>query len=310
LQDLTRQLYLNRFSDLPDSTKGVLFLLVAALGFSVMVALLKVAGENLHVAQILFVRQAGMVVMALPAILTNFPGSLRTRRLDLQLTRVGFALVAMLFGFSAVIHMPLADAVTLGFAKGLFVTVFAVLILQEQVGPYRWGAVVVGLIGVVVMLRPGTEGFSVYGIYAVVGAACAGAVMVIIRLLSRYDHPNTILAYQSLGVGIAMLIPGVYFWKWPTPVEWAILIGIACVSYLAQLCNIYAHKWGEASMLASLDYTRLLYATLIGWLVFETFPDAITWMGAGVIIGASILTVYREHKLKRASGLGLPGQFS
>lgn len=63
-------------------------------------------------------------------------------------------------------------------------------------------------------------------------------------------------------------------------------------------------------MLASLDYTRLLYAALIGWLVFDTLPDAITWVGAGIIIGASILIVYREHKLKRASGLGLPGQFS
>jgi drug/metabolite transporter (DMT)-like permease len=301
---------LNRFNDLPDSTKGALFLMVAALGFSLMAALIKAAGENLHVTQILFVRQAGMVVMALPAVLANFPGSLKTRRLDLQLTRVGFAIVAMLFGFSAVIHMPLADAVALGFTKGLFVTVFAVLILQERVGAYRWGAVVVGLIGVVVMLRPGTGGISLYGVYAVVGAACAGAVMVIIRLLSRYDHPNTILTYQSLGVGIAMLIPAVYFWNWPTPVEWTILLGIACVSYLAQLCNIYAHKWGEASMLASLDYTRLLYAALIGWLVFDTFPDAITWVGAGIIIGASILIVYREHKLKRASRLGLPGQFS
>ena len=285
-------------------------MMVAAFGFSLIVALINVAGENLYVTQILFVRQAGMVMMVSPAVVANFPGSLRTRRLDLQLARIGFALFAMLFGFSAVIHMPLADAVALGFTKGLFVTVFAVLVLQERVGAYRWGAGVVGLIGVVVMLRPGTGGFSVYGVYAVVGAACAGAVMVIIRLLSRYDHPNTILTYQSLGVGIAMLTPGVYFWKWPTLVEWTILLGIACVSYLAQLCNIYAHKWGEASMLASLDYTRLLYAALIGWLVFDTFPDAITWMGAGIIIGASVLTVYREHKLKRASGPGVSGQFS
>jgi len=223
----------------------------------------------------------------------------KTKRLDLQLTRVVLALVAMLCGFTAVINLPLAEATALGFAKSFFVTIFAVLVLKETVGVYRWSAVVLGFIGVMVMLRPGTESFSVYGLMAVIGAASAGFVMVIIRLLSRSDSPNTILAYQAVGVAIVMFIPAILYWTPPTPREWVILGAIGFVSYFAQIANIYAYKFGEASLLASLDYVRLVYATLIGWLLFSQLPGMSTWVGAGIIVLASIYTVHRESRLRK-----------
>ena len=300
---------MNRFHALPDNTKGALILLVAAMGFSIMAMLIKLAGQNLHVTQILLVRQFGMTALILPSLLGNFPHSLKTRRPDLQLLRIGFAIVAMLCGFTALIELPLADATALAFTKGLFVTIFAVLILKETVGWFRWGAVIVGFAGVLMMLRPGTDDFSVYGVLAIIGAASAGIVMIIIRLLSRHDHPNTIMTYQAFGVGVIMLVPGVWFWKWPSATEWIILGAIAVSGFVAQKCNVYAHKWGEASMLASLDYTRLFYATVLGWLVFDTFPDSVTWIGAGIIIAASIFTVYREHALKRERERGLEDRF-
>ncbi|MEL6504181.1 MAG: DMT family transporter [Pseudomonadota bacterium] len=287
-----------RFLALPGNMKGALVLLAAAGGFSVMVLLVKLAGQRLSVPQILFMRQVIMTLMVLPAILNHFPGCLKTARLDLQLTRIVFALVAMLCGFHAVVNMPLADATAIGFAKSFFVTIFAIWILNEKVGIRRWGAVAVGFLGVLIMVRPGSDGFDPTSVYALAGAAGAGIVMVIIRKLSQTDKPITTLSYQAILVGVCMAIPAWLYWIQPTWEEWLLLLAIGIVSYGAQMLNIYAYTWGEASVLASLDYVRLLYATLFGWLFFATVPGPYTWAGSAVIIGASIYTVHRERQKK------------
>jgi len=287
-----------RFQAMPGNFKGSIMILAAAGGFSIMVLLVKIVGQRLHVTEILLVRQVVMTLIIMPSILNHFPGCLKTGRLDLQLLRVVFALIAMLCGFTAIINMPLADAVAIGFAKSFFVTIFAIWILKEVVGFRRWAAVGVGFIGVILMMRPGMEGFDPNSVLALIGAASAGLVMVIIRKLSQTDRPVTTLAYQAVLVGIIVTIPAIYYWQAPTPAEWGLMIAIGLVSYAAQMMNIYAYTWGEASVLASLDYVRLLYAAVFGWLVFNTLPGPYTWVGALVIIVASIYTVQRERKRK------------
>jgi len=273
--------------------------MLASIVFSLMALLIKLLGQRLHITQILLVRQFGMVILVAPTILRNFPGSLRTRRPGLQLVRVVFALVAMLCGFTAIIHMPLADATAISFAKSFFVTIFAVLFLAETVGIYRWSAVLIGFFGVLIMLQPGTDNFSIYGLASLAGAAAAGIVMILLRLLSRSDSVNTIMTYGALGVGLAMIVPGIYFWQQPTSSEWFLLAAATVVSYTGQRCNIFAYKHGEASLLASLDYVRLLWVTLLGFLVFGHLPGVPTWTGASIVIAAAIYTIYRETRLKR-----------
>ena len=273
--------------------------MLASFVFSLMALLIKLLGQRLHITQILLVRQIGMTAMVAPSILRNFPGSLRSERPGLQLLRVLFALVAMLCGFTAIIHMPLADATAIFFAKSFFVTIFAVFFLAETVGVYRWGAVLVGFVGVLIMLQPGTDNFSIYGLASLTGAAGAAGVMILLRLLSRIDSANTIMSYGALGVGLVMTIPGIYFWQEPTVSEWGLLVAVAVVSYFAQKCNIFAYKHGEASLLASLDYVRLLWATLFGYLVFNQFPGGSTWFGAAIVVAAAIFMIYRETRRKR-----------
>ncbi|MEM7068273.1 MAG: DMT family transporter [Pseudomonadota bacterium] len=287
------------FNRLPNNVKGGVILMFAAAGFGTMVALIKLVGENLHVAQILLVRQFVMSLIVLPAILNGFPGTLKTNHLGLQFLRVALALVAMGFGFTAVVHMPLADATAIGFAKSFFVTICAIFFLNEVIGIRRWTAVIIGFIGVMIVLRPGFDGFTIYGVYALIGAAGAGAVMVVIRILTRTESPTTILTYQALGVGMVVAIPGIWFWQWPTPLEWALLIAMGLISYVAQMLNIIAYKFGEASVMASLDYVRLIYSIFFGWLLFSSLPDFWTLFGAAVIIGASIYTIHREAQKKQ-----------
>jgi drug/metabolite transporter (DMT)-like permease len=291
---------LNWFHRLPDNLKGIVLLMLASIVFALMALLIKLLGQRLHLTQILLVRQIGMSIIVAPAILRHFPGSLRSNRPDMQLLRVGCALVAMLCGFTAVIHMPLAEATAIFFAKSFFVTIFAVIFLSETVGIYRWSAVLIGFVGVLIMLQPGTENFSIYGLASLVGAAGAAGVMILLRVLSRVDSADTIMTYGALGVGVVMIIPGLYFWLEPTPSEWGLLLAVALVSYAAQRCNIFAYKYGEASLLASLDYVRLLWATLFGYLVFDQFPGLPTWFGASIVVAAAIFTIYRETRRQRA----------
>lgn len=292
---------MHRFHKLPGNLKGSIVLMAAAFGFSIMVTLIKLAGERLPIVQILLVRQLVMTIVLVPLLAKGFPRSLKTSRPFLQLTRVAFALIAMLCGFTAIVHLPLADATALGFAKSFFVTIFAVLILKETVGRHRWSAIAIGFIGVLIMLQPGTSGFSIYGLYSVIAAACAGAVMIIIRILSRTETSNTILAFQAIGVGLIMAVPAWQQWVPPNAIEWLLLIGIGVVSFFAQKANIYAFTYGEASLLASLDYVRLIYVTIFGWLLFHQLPDATTIAGAAVIVLASIYTVHREARRRRSA---------
>lgn len=296
---------LKQFYQLPENLKGVIFLMLASILFSLMALLIKLLGQHLHVTQILFVRQLGMVIMVLPAIMRHFPGSLRSNQPALQLLRMGFAVIAMLGGFTAVIHLPMADATAIFFAKSFFTTIFAVLFLSEVVGIYRWSAVAVGFLGVLIMLQPGTTDFSIYSLACLAGAAGAAAVMIVLRILSQKDSADTIMTWSALGIGLVMAIPGIYYWQSPTGKEWILLAVLAFVSYFAQRCNIFAYKHGEASLLASLDYVRLLWATLFGFLVFGHFPGLPTWLGAAIVIAAAIFTIYRESRNSRKQARAL-----
>lgn len=271
----------------------------AAAGFGTMVALIKLVGQRLDVFQILLVRQAVMALIVAPTILKNFPGSLKTENFGLQLLRIFLALIAMGFGFTAVVNMPLADATAIGFAKSFFVTICAIFFLNEVIGIRRWFAVIIGFLGVLIVLRPGFDGFTIYGVYALIGAAGAGSVMVVIRILTRTESTTSILTYQALGVGLVVAIPGILFWLNPTVEEWLLLIAMGVISYVAQMLNIMAYKFGEASVMASLDYVRLIYSVFFGWLLFETLPDFWTWFGAMTIIAASIYTIHREAAKKQ-----------
>ncbi|MFD1696584.1 DMT family transporter [Roseibium aestuarii] len=280
---------------LPANTRGALWILQAAFFFMIMSTLIKLLGSDLSVFQILLVRQCIMALIVAPKILRGLPGSLVTRHPALQAARVACATIAMLCGFTAVIHLPLADATALGFSKTFFVTIFAIFFLGETVGAHRWGATILGFLGVLLMLKPGGA-FLVdpYALLAIIGAAAAGMVMIIIRILTRTDSPTTILTYQAVGVGLIMIGPALYTWVPPTLEEWGLLLAVGFASWAGQMSNIRAFRAGEATAIASLDYSRLIYATAFGFLIFGQWPSVTTLIGAGVIILAALYTVRRE----------------
>ncbi|MEE3048287.1 MAG: DMT family transporter [Pseudomonadota bacterium] len=286
-----RTLVLAPFAALPGNLRGTLWILGAGLFFTVMMALIKEAGEQISVFQILFLRQLTMTLAVSPVLVKNAPEIFYTRHLRLHAARVILALVAMTAGFTAVIYLPLADVTALTFAKSIFVTIFAVWFLAETADRARWLAVLVGFVGVLVMVKPSAAGLNIFALLAVLSAASAAGVMVLIRRIAQTDRPTTILAYQAIFVGVVAAFPAFYFWTSPSPLEWAMMIAVGLLSVAGQYCNIQAFKAGEASAIAPMDYSRLIYATLIGWWIFAELPNPTTVAGAALIVVASVITM-------------------
>ena len=284
---------------LPGNVRGAIFIMTAGMIFTAGSGFVKELGGEISVFQILLIRQATMTVTVLPVIARNFPDALRTKSLKLQFVRVVFAIIAMVGSFLAIQHMPLADATALSFAKSLFVTIFAVVLLKEVAGINRWAATLVGFGGVLVIVQPGTHGVDIYAIYAVAGAAGAAMVSIIIRHLSQFDRSVTILSYQALLVGTVMLPLGIYYWVWPTPLQWVMMLSIGLLSVAGQFCNIAGYRAGEASAVAPLDYARMVFAALIGLVLFLEVPSWSTVAGSAVIVATSLYAVRSERRRAR-----------
>jgi drug/metabolite transporter (DMT)-like permease len=285
-----------RFIALPGNVRGAFWIMSASLFFAVMVSLIKAIGGRIPISEILLIRQSVMLLVALPVVLRHLPQSIVTHHPWHHAARVSLAMVAMFCGFTAVVHLPLADATAIGFAKSFFITIFAILFLKEVVGIRRWAAVAVGFIGVLIMIQPSAGDINFYGMLAVVGAAAAGLVMILIRYLSRFEEPITILTYQVVFIGLLVAPLAIYEWVWPTPEEMVILAVIGTVSVAAQTFNIRAFRAGEATSIASLDYIRLIWATAIGFVIFAEIPSLSTLAGAALVIAASLYTVHREAR--------------
>jgi drug/metabolite transporter (DMT)-like permease len=285
-----------RWEALPPNMRGILWIMAAGVALTLMTALIKALGTRIPVVQILFLRQFVLTVMMTPRMVRDPRTAFATEHLKLHALRALFALIAMMTGFTAIVHLPLADAVAISFSKSFFVTIFAILILQEVVSRHRWAAVILGFVGVLIMVRPSPEGFDPYALLGLISAAAVGLVMVIIRKLAQREPLATVITYQAVLVGGALLIPALMYWVEPTPVEWAMLLLIGFLSAIGQSLNFNGFRAGEATAVASADYLRLVYATGLGVLVFNEWPTLPALAGAALIVGTTLYAMWAERR--------------
>ena len=284
---------------LAPNLRGSIWLFGAGLVFAVMAALIKHVGQRLPVVEILFFRQLFVIVFVSPAIAKGFPAVFETKVFGLHMVRIGLATVAMTSGFTAIVHLPLAEATAISFSRTLFTTLLAVLILHEIVGWRRWSATAIGFLGVLVVVRPSPEGLNEYALLALLSAMFVAGIMITLRLLTRTERPATIIAYQAVFLTVILAPPTWYFWVTPTLEELALLAVIGAVMSVAQFLNIKAYANGEAAALAPVEYVRLLAAAGLGFLVFAEVPTIYTAVGAIIIIASTLYTVRRSARRKQ-----------
>ena len=196
--------------------------------------------------------------------------------------------------FTAVIVLPLADAVALNFTAPLFATIGAALILKELVGPRRWTATVVGFIGTLIVLRPGFAEVSAHSALPIIAAICVAVSTLIVKRLSQHDSPGTIVLYMNLLLTPLCLIPALHVWVWPSPKVWLLVISLGLMAAFAHILFTRAFLHADASAIQPFDYTRLPFVALFGYVFFAEVPSVWLWLGGATIAGAAIYTAHRE----------------
>ena len=294
---------LNRtWEGLPANLRGALWMVVATMLLTVMGALVKYLGRELHSFQIVFFRCLIGFVCMLPFIAHAGIRSLATRRPGMHALRTAMGISAMFCVFYAFSHMPFAEAMAIIFARPLFTVTLAVLLLGETVGWHRTAAAVVGFLGVVMMVKPGTAAFDPVSLVAVTAALLGGFIAIVIKKLSRTETTTTIVMWFAVGGTIISFVPMLVVWSAPTLAQWGLLFLVGVLGAAGQISLTRAFSTGETSFVTPFDYMRLVLAALFGLLIFREIPDTWAIIGAVVIVSSGYYVARRELGTGRKRG--------
>jgi drug/metabolite transporter (DMT)-like permease len=290
------------FMLLSGNIRGCIWMALCGLGFSVMAAFVKLAGQaGINTFEITFFRVLVGFLMLAPFVANSGLESLRSQYIKAHALRAVLGFVAMICTYIGIAKLELATYTALSFTKPLFAVILAVVILKEEVRWRRWAATIVGFVGVLVMMQPGSSAFNPWALLAMGDALSIALLITILKRLPASETPLIMLFYYGL-IGTLLVTPAaIYYWQWPNATEWFYLVAIGVTGALSQYWWILAFKAGEASVVAPFDYLRLLFAGLIGFVAFSEVPDHWTLIGATLIVGSTIYIAQREARLGRAA---------
>jgi drug/metabolite transporter (DMT)-like permease len=284
---------------------AILFKVLSTACFAVMSAFARGLGETFPVGQVVFFRSFIAIV---PVVIfyiwrNELWRAMHTARPGGHFARGLFGVASMFCAFAALARLPIADVTAIGFSTPLIIVALAALLLGEQVRVYRWSAVIIGLVGVLVMLAPHlslgahSEEATFGAVLAVMNAALAAAAYIQIRRLTRSETTSSIVLYFFLISSIVALATLPLGWVWPTTRE---LIGLCLMGVaggIGQLFMTESYRYAQASLTAPFDYASIIWAVILGYFAFGEVPEANVWAGSVVVIAAGLFVLWRERQL-------------
>ncbi|MEZ5834619.1 MAG: DMT family transporter [Geminicoccaceae bacterium] len=275
----------------------MLLMALSAFGSSIMNAGIRITSAELHSSEIAFFRNLiGIVTLAPPAIKVGLRNTLATSRFGLHALRGVLNATAMLCFFHAVTITPLATVAALGFTAPLFATLLAIPLLKEEVGPRRWAGLVAGFAGALVVIRPGLETITL-GAFLLLTASLAWAgALIVIKILARTDSSLTITLYAACFLTPITFIFAWLHWQWPSFEAMMILCAIGFFGSITQMALAQAFHEADASLVLPLDFTKLVWASLFGYVLFDEIPDIFAIIGGTIILMSVVYIAYRERK--------------
>jgi len=287
--------------DVPQRTdrpfRGIALVIASTVFLACSDALAKYLTRELPPIEIAWIRFVVFALIMLPATLYPSGGGsvLRTRRPGLQILR-GLGLTSSaLFFIWGLRYLPIAEASATAFVAPMFVTCMSIVVLAEKVGIRRWLATIVGLIGVLIVIRPGGSAFQAAAIFPIVSALGWAFALILTRQISGVDRPATTMAYSALVGLVVLTVLAPFVWVAPTWQQLAIAVAIGIASTAGHWIVVVAYRYADASVLAPLTYSQLVWVTLLGLLMFSEFPDNWTLLGAAIIIASGLYIAHRER---------------
>jgi drug/metabolite transporter (DMT)-like permease len=287
---------IRRLGAVPDNARGMGYMLISAMTISGMNGVVQGLSHSMHVFEIAFFRQFfGLIFMAAMFL----RGGLRpfyTRRLGLHVIRAILNVAALLLFFHGLSLEPLAKIVSLSMTAPLFATLCAVIFLKEKMTRHRWVALGLGFAGALIILRPGAEAVSAGALAVLASNAVWAVALVVIKELSRTDSSVTITLYATLLQTPVSFAFALFFWRTPTMAQFAWLIGIGICGSVAQICLAESFRHADATLVLPIDFTKLIWASLIGYFFFGQAPGIWIWIGAATVCSAVFYNAWKERR--------------
>ena len=287
---------IRRVDDVP---RAVVFMVASTVLFGTMAVCIRLASSQLHPFEIAFFRNLFGFVFTFPLLFRHGWGILRTDKLPLYFLRCCIGIVSMLAGFWAIVHLPLAQAVALSYSTPIFVTIGAVFVLGEVVRARRWTAVIIGFIGVLVLMHPGTDSFNFASLIAVLAAVMSASVAISIKFLSRTEKADAIVIYTTMIWVPLSLVPALFYWTQPTGITWLWIVLSGFLGTTAHMCWTRALTLADASLLTPISFLQVLVVGGFGYFLFGESVDRWTVAGAAIIFGSNVYIAHREARLAR-----------
>jgi drug/metabolite transporter (DMT)-like permease len=276
---------------------GIGLMVLTVMLFPFMDATAKYLGERYPVAQVVWGRYVFHLVVV--AVLLARRDGLRfliPRSPKLQFVRAVLILGATSLFFTAIPHIPLANAIAINFLAPFLVVVFAIPMLGEKVEWQRWVVLVIGFSSTLLIIKPGMAGFHWASLLCCCSASCYALYQIVTRRLAAIDHPYTTLFFTGAAGVVASSVAVPFVWVPPTPTVWALLAIMGVIGGLSHFLLIQAYRYAAASTLAPFSYTQIVTGTLIGYVWFGTFPDGMAIVGMMAIAACGLYLVFRATR--------------
>jgi len=284
--------------------RGIALVSAGSLMLVVMATLVKFLGTRLPSMEILFFRSLIGFFFVLPLFVRNPMEPLRTKRPGMHLVRGATGAIGNACFFWTITHMLLADAMALQFSRPLFMIPLAVIFLGEIAGWRRTMVALVGFLGILLYARPFTAGFEPGAFIGAAGALAGGLVVICIKRLATTEPTRVIMFYYAFWNAVFALVPALLLWVTPTWPELALLIVVGFLGISGQGLITHGLGLGEATVLVPLDYSRIVYSAILGFLLFGELPGPWSFAGMALIVASSLYLVLSEKK--RAPAAQLP----
>ena len=283
-----------------DVAAGILWVTLAMALFAGLAASSRLAmSYGYHPLQIAFFRFLSALVLMLPLLAWRGVALVKSNAPELYAIRASISLFSMTAWFWAISLIPLGELTAIGFLSPVFGTLAAIVILGEKVRARRWTAIFVGFVGAMIMLRPGASPIGLGQYLALFSAFTGGVMAVLLKQLAGRDDPDKIVFLTTLIMTPLSLVPALFVWRTPTVELLPIITVVGLTGVLGHMCLARAFRAADASLVLTLEFSRLPFAVALGFILFGELIDTWTWVGAAIIFASAVYIAQREAALRR-----------